>query len=266
MGKTAFSGPVLGDFRALGGAGELKPIEFTGRADNVFYWNDFLTVADYNATDDFSLTQVSANGSADFTTSETGVLRLAVEAANDGPIIQLDGNSTGNNLGITPAAAVAGTSVASDAMCVFRIACRDADATDFFVGFADNPASEVLTAAGALTSDNHAGFHLLDANDGVILFSAAGTADTSALTTTNITTLSDDTFVELGVRVTGVNRARGYLRVAGGGWRKVADITTTNNYDGRMFITMAAVGVGSGDDLDVDYIGFSKLRDLTEGP
>lgn len=245
------------------------PIEIVNRRHYVYYFNDFIQDRDYDAANEFTLTQVGAAGSADFIQADNaanGVLRLTVAGANTGPIVQLDGDEGTSNESapiVVPAAAVAGTSIASRHWMGARVALRDADATDAFIGLAElNATSAVLTGAGALTSDNCAGFHLLDASNGVFTFSAAGTATANTQQVAAVVTAADDTWIEFGVEIIGNRWARGYVNGA-----LVGTIDNgANVFNDNMFITLAAIGGAAGDDLDVDYVWLSYKRNLLVGP
>lgn len=263
--------PVGGAEKALGGALEDIPLEMSGRSPWSQYFNDFQMVdLDYVVTTDWSLTQVTSGSASilvDTATADIGVLRLDVTTADQGPIIQLDSSGTAGQatVGVTPAAAVASTSIASDAMMFARFRILDVSAQGTFVGLAElNGTSAVIaTAAGGITSDTHIGFHT-DAS-GVLVFTASGDTDTTADTTTTSHTLVDSEWVEVAVRARGVNRATGWVRRDGQNtdWEQVADITTTTSWDAQMLLTLANLGGGAGDDLDVDYVGFAVRRELT---
>jgi hypothetical protein len=279
MGKTAFSGPILGNADSLAGGLTGAPIGTFGRTQWVSYFNDFteqdvdygvFLAAGVDVAKDWSLTQVSGGGSAsvllDATTADIGVLRLDCPASADGPIVQLDGSTTAGKapLGVTPAAAVTGTSVASDAIFVSRYRVQDVSAQGTFVGLAElNGTSAVIaTAGGGITSDTHIGFH--HDSSGVVVFTVAGDDDTAAVTTTS-STLTDGDWVEVACRATGTNRYAGYIRTEGSSWSKITEgvLAAGNVWDAQMLITLANIGGGTGDDLDVDYVALHVRRDLT---
>jgi len=266
--------PHLGSDSAFAGALENIPLEIANNSDWSVYFNDFTNIDnDYVTTTDWSLTQVSAGGSAsvlvDAGTADIGVLRLDCPADEDGPILQYDGSGAAGTspLGVTPAAAVAGTSIASDAVFGARFRVLDVSAQGIFVGLAElNGSSAVIaTPEGAITSDTHIGFSKTDADVGSLTFTASGDADTTADTTTGVATLTDSSWIEVACRATGVNRARGYVRLPGQntGWKQVADVAMTTDWDAQMLITLANIGAGTGDDLDIDYVWLAVRRELT---
>lgn len=280
MGTTRFSGPILGSTDSMAGALEDAPIGVYANTQWVEYFNDFnLIDADYIVTTDWSLTQVSSGGSATVlvgANADTGMLRLDCPADNDGPIIQLDGSAAAGSapLGITPTAATAGSAAATDTIFASRFRMLDASAQGIFVGLAELNATSAIRATpeGAITSDTHLGFAQADSDAGAIYFTVAGDADGDAVTVTGTSVipdaLADSEWIEVAVRATGTDRYRGYVREGGsaGRWRKIADgtLASGNTWDAQMLISLANLGGGTGDDLDVDYVYFAQKRDLIE--
>tara|TARA_R110002020_G_C16062500_1_gene755569 strand:- start:18 stop:857 length:840 start_codon:yes stop_codon:yes gene_type:complete len=277
MGTTRFSGPILGSSEAMAGALEDGPIGVVANTQWVEYFNDFsLLDADYDTTTDWSLTQVSGGGSAAIiktvANSDTGILRLDCPADNDGPIVQLDGSVAAglSPLGVTPTAAVSGTSAPTDAIFASRFRILDVSGSGVFVGLAElNGTSAIMaTPEGGVTSDTHIGFAQKDSDAGSIYFTVAGDDDTAAVTDTTVlsSALADSEFVEIAVRATGVDRYRGYVRSGGQDrkWTKVIDgtLASGNTWDAQMLISLVNIGGGVGDDLDIDYVYFAQKRDL----
>lgn len=269
-----YHGPILGSDRAMAGALENAPIDAFGQTRWVTYFNDFKLVDhDYNTTTDWSLTQVTG-GSASIVvnaaTRDIGVLVLDCPAANQGPIVQLDGSGTvtAAPLGHLPAAAVSGTSIATEAVFAARFRIQDVSAQGTFVGLAElNSASAVIaTPTGGITSDTHIGFHTDSTGD--LIFTVAGNDDTAAQTATSILpdALTDSEWIEVACRASGNTRARGYIREPGSKtkWKEVADIELTTAWDSQLLVTMANLGGAANDDLWVDYVYLSRLRDTTE--
>ena len=277
MGVTRFSGPILGSSESMAGALEDAPIGAFANTQWVEYFNDFsLRAVDHGATSDWTQTQVSGGGSAGVLTtvafSDVGILRLDCPADNDGPIVQLDGSVLAglSPLGITPTAATAGSVAATDAIFASRFRMLDVSAQGIFVGLAElNSESPIRgTPEGAITSDTHLGFAQADSDSGAIYFTVAGDDDTAATTDTSVipSALADSEWVEVAVRATGTDRYRGYVRSGGQNakWNKVADGTLSTGWDAQMLISLANIGGGTGDDLDVDYVYFAQKRDLIE--
>jgi len=280
MGKTGFSGPILGSSDAYAGAIADLPLDLQGHSQWVTYFNDFNTLTGNDITNaDFSVNQVSSGGSARIGILEAegagrGYLVLDCPADNDGPIAQWDW-SIGANLagtGVNPAAAVAGTSVATEFVFASRFAIQDVSAQGMFVGLAELNASSavIATPEGAITSDTHIGFSQSDADAGAIIFSVSGDTDTTAdsITGTNVmgTALTDGEFVEVAVRGRGLNQYSAYVKKGGAKarWRKIGEGTSTTSWDAQMLITLANLGGGTGDDLLVDYVYLANKRDLLE--
>ena len=278
MGKTAFSGPVVGSSDAFGGAIEGLPLDLQARSQWVTYFNEFndLTANDIT-TADLSVTQVSGGGTVRIGIlaaegADRGYLVLDCPADEDGPIAQWDWSIAAGlaGTGVTPAAAVAGTSVASEFVFASRFAIQDVSAQGIFVGLAEiNSGSAVIaTPEGAITSDTHIGFSQSDADAGAIIFSVSGDTDTTAdsITGTNVigTPLTDGEFIEVAVRGKGVNKYEAFVKVGGAGarWRKIGGGTATTSWDAQMLITLANLGGGVGDDLLVDYVYLATKRDL----
>ena len=277
MGVSRFSGPILGSSESMAGALEDAPIGAFANTQWVEYFNDFsLLDADYDTTTDWSLTQVSGGGSAAIiktvASSDVGILRLDCPADNDGPIIQVDGSVAAglSPLGITPTAATAGSAAATDAIFASRFRMLDVSGQGIFVGLAELNATSAIRATpeGAITSDTHLGFAQADSDSGAIYFTVAGDDDTAATTDTSVipSALADSEWVEVAVRATGTDRYRGYVRSGGQNakWNKVADGTLSTGWDVQMLISLANIGGGAGDDLDVDYVYFAQKRDLIE--
>lgn len=272
-------GPALGSRGAGFGAGAFYnlPIEAANLQDWVVYFNDFLVPDDYDSTNDWTETQISGGGSASLVAATfPGILRLDCPANGDGPIVQPNSSNTAL-FGATPQAKTA-SQLESDFVFACRLRLADAGACSFFVGLAElNVTSTVFTTAGAVTSDNHAGFTQADPNTATasaINTTAAGTADGNAVTTSlsSELALADNEWVDLAVRTRGINRADFYYRRAGSGgpqntdrlkWVHAATTTTGGTWDGAMIPTLALVGSGSGDDMDIDWIMWAGKRDLT---
>ena len=271
MAKTAFRGPLLGSSASMAGALENAPIDLLARTQWVTYFNDFTEEdADYDTTADWSLTQVSAGGSASIIDSPLGILQLDCPADEDGPIVQLDKSATAGNasIGVTPADRVVGTSVNTEAVFASRFRMLDVSAQGIFVGLAELNGSSAVRATpqGAITSDTHIGFAQADSDAGSIYFTVAGNDDTAAVTETGIlsTALADSGWIEVAVRAVGTDKYFGYIRKPGGNWQEVAKGTLSTGWDAQMLITLANIGGGTGDDLDVDYVMLAVKRDLTE--
>lgn len=268
---THFQGPILGSDRSMGGALEDAPVDVFARTQWVSYFNDFTRVdIDYVTTTDWSLTQVSGGGSASLIPLDQGILRLDCPADEDGPIIQFDSSQAAGlgMMGITPAAAVANTSEATDAVFAARFRITDVSASGIFVGLAElNSESAIIaTPEGGITSDTHAGFAQTDANAGAIIFTATGAAAAAATTVTGTNVipnaLADNEYIEVAVRVTGTTRTRGYVREGGTRWRQIADFDVSAAFANQMLVSFANIGGAAGDDLDIDYVYFAAKRDL----
>jgi hypothetical protein len=249
------NGPVLGDRHTLGGALDGLPIPASTLSDGSYLWyRDFDRASDYDSSNDWGETNIGAGATVGIAVGAAGpgggALVIAPGGANQGAILQ------------PTSAAPYGepATVGSVTACGARFALADADVVDCFVGLADLPAASVLTSAGALTADNHAGFHVTDALAGVFNFSAAGTADGTALTEAGVFTAANATYVDVAVRIVGPNRVTGYLRVDTADWRQVASITTTNDFNDLVWPTIAHVGDAAGETMAVDYIWMSRTR------
>lgn len=270
---THFEGPILGSGSSMAGALRDGPIDLFARSPWSVYFNDFQLIdVDYVTTTDWSLTQVSGGGSASIlvnsATADIGVLRLDCPTNLDGPIVQLDGSGSAGTapIGVTPAAATSGTSIATDAIFAARYRILDVSAQGTFVGLAELNGSSAVIAqpTGGITSDTHIGFHT--DSTGAMIFTTAGNDDTAASTTTGFHTLTDSDWIEVAVRATGTTGAKGYVRIPGveNKWQEVASTTLSTGWDAQMLITMANIGSGAGDDLDVDYVMLAVRRDVTE--
>ena len=274
LSGSHYQGPLLGSNRAVGGALADAPLELASRPDWFVYENDFTQIEqDYLATTDWSLTQVSAGGSASILAatgaSETGILRLDCPANLDGPIVQLDGSAAAglSPLGFTPSASSA-TALPSECYFAARFAIQDVSAQGTFVGLAElnSQTAVIATPTGGITSDTHCGFHT--DSSGTLIFTAAGADDTAAVTVADclITDLTDGDYVEVAMRLIGTTTAEGYVREVNTAynepWRKVGTLTTAAAWANQMLITFANLGGGTGDDLDIDYVGMAVRRNL----
>lgn len=271
MSGTHFKGPVKGSPVAGNGVFADLPIDLVDRSEWSIYHNDFLNADDYDASNDFTLTQITGGSASILTLTPHGVLQLDCPANDQGPIIQ-------HGRAIVAPSAASASALASEIIMLARFALTDADASDSFIGLAEpNSISAVITSAGALTSDNHAGFHVLNADDGVFRASVAGTADTAATTVESVFTLTDNLYVEVAVRVKGVNYVELYFRPSGvvtrvngapnlKKWQRVFAGAPTQVMDATFLLpTFAHVGAGTGDDLNLDYFTVLVRRNLTIG-
>jgi hypothetical protein len=274
-----WKGPLFGSDQALAGGAEGVPADFMARTEWVSYFNDFTNIdtdfgigldAAVDVGEDWSATNATSSSASilvNAATADIGILRLDCAGSSDEIIVQRDGSGSVNlsPLGITPSAAST-TAVRSEAVFAARYRILDVSAQNIFVGLANinaNSTLGVLSAPGSgISADTHAGFH--SDQSGVMVFTAAGDDDTNADTVTNFGTLVDSEWVDVCVRVEGLNRAQGFIRREGQtpGWSKVADISVTDNWDTQMLVTLANVGALAGDDLDVDWVYFATKRDL----
>jgi hypothetical protein len=274
MGKTSFSGPVMGSSDSMGGAMVGAPIELLGRTKWVTYFNDFLIdPSDYDVNDSWSPTTFTAGVqeiSAAYDDSGVGILRLDGGAgANQGVVTQLDGSGAVGKapFGYDPSAGTSGTSVPSEAVFASRFRIKDADKSSVFIGLAELHATSnvLLTNVNTLTaSDNHIGFHQIATDAGAIRFSTAGTAVANLVTDTSVlgTALADDGWVEVAVRCFGTTGYAGYVKIPGtGAWSMVASGAGTA-WNEQMVISLGNLGSAAGDDVDVDYVMLSVKRDL----
>jgi hypothetical protein len=286
MGKTAFSGPVVGSSDANAGSLDGLPLELQSRSQWVSYFNDFndndvdfgigLT-GGIDIGTSWSLNQVSGGGSARIGILEAegaarGYLVLDCPANLDGPIVQRDGSLTANLFGggVNPAAAVSGTSVSTEFVFASRFAIQDVSAQGVFVGLAElNGSSAVIgTPTGAITSDTHIGFSQAAGDAGALIFSVSGDTDTTAdsITGTSVigSPLTDGEFIEIAVRGKGLNQYEAFVKQGGEKkrWSRIGGGTSTTSWDAQMLITLANLGAGTGDDLLVDYVYLATKRDL----
>jgi hypothetical protein len=272
MGKTAFSGPVLGNADSLGGAGINLPIEIINLSDNwSVYFNDFNKKSDYS-TDDFTVTQVGATGTV---TVELDALRLDVTTDDDGAQVQLDGSvATGlAPIGHTPTAAVADTSAAAQTVFGARFKIMDVSASGIFVGLAEliSGGSGILAdSSSSVTSDTHVGFSQQDSDNGAIIFSAAGDDDTAAdeVNGTDVmsTPLLDGIWVEVAIRMTGAAQYEAWVKTQASTtlkYNKIASGTIADsNWDKQLLPTFACLGAATTDDLWIDYVFVASKRNL----
>lgn len=107
---THFKGPLYGDARADGGVLRNAPIDLTAKPHNIVYFNDFTQNSDYDATNDWVLTNATSGTAATSSNAVGGRLVLSASTADQGIVsLQLASTAgTNKSVGIglaTPAAA-----------------------------------------------------------------------------------------------------------------------------------------------------------------
>lgn len=260
MGRTSFSGPILGDYRSRGGLLDGFPVEFSSKATASVYFNDFLTASqDLDLTTEWDENDVGTQ-TLDPTTFirdgvANGVLRLDSDATDgDGISLQLS-ISANKGQAVVP---TAGRTIAFEA----RVTHEDWDAHHWFVGLAeDTGATAVVDANGDMVATTeYVGFHHNDDDDadGIPRLIAAGGNNTEVTTTpsSGIRTGTNNTFRTLGLRIVGTTRIYWYID-----GREVGSAALASAFTGNLYVSFGNVmNAASGDALDIDYVFSGQTR------
>lgn len=258
--------PHGGNFQTGGGLFNNIVESAWANRDWVVWFNDFLRPADWGAVQAAGTATVNgwtatAIGTMTVGTisivDETvtnpklgGVLRVVPDATdNEGYHVQLTGADSPGEF-LKPAS---GRTIVFEA----RFTCGDWDGQDYFMGLAETSAT-LLSAAGALTSDNLVGFHHAIADSGLIYATYTGTADANETRAgaVNTAVFTNDAFHTFGIRITDTTKLEFYLDGAIK-YRK----TMATAFDDNMTISFGNVGSGSaGDYMDIDYILVAATR------
>jgi len=257
MGKTAFTGPILGNADSGGGLWKDAPIELVNRFSNQYYFNDFASLGDFDYAQNLDW-DVSAIGTVTATpditlTDGLSLLDIEGDLAAEGHVIQLEGESW------MPAA---------DRVITFEalVGQTDGNDMDFFVGIGETLDTFMGTdgTIGA-AAVGYAGFHLLGSDaDGIVDCVAEGgsggatifgAANSTALTDSTITSGLMVGFHRYGVRITGTSQVEFFFdgRFVQGG--SVAAV-----FDDALTITLCAVSGAANDSLYVDYVALNQTR------
>lgn len=265
-----FSNPLLGSRHAAGGLLEDAPSELIAARNWVTYYNDFNKFSDWGAT--------PAAGSAtldNWTITAIGTMTVGTVAmgADASPATLSAAQISNGHLVLTPDALdnegyhvqqtnggpgeiwlpYSGRTILFEA----RIAAGDWDGQDFFVGLAET-SSTLLSAAGALTSDNLVGFHHTIADAGLVDCVAIGTADANeeSFGTANSAIWTNADYHTVGFRIDGTNRLKFYVDGV-----KVREGVMTTAFDDAMCISFGNVGSGATEDtLAIDYVTVAQTR------
>ena len=269
LSRTRFRG-IACDPRSAGGLLENAPLDLEVRRDWIAQHIDFDRFEDWGATpaagsatlNNWTITAIGAMTvgtvamAADAVSATTplaqwsnGVLIVTPDATdNEGYHIQQTNGGPGEIW--LPRT---GRSIIFEA----RIAAADWDGQDYFIGLAETSAT-LLSAAGALTSDNFVGFHHAIADAGIIDCVAAGTADANeqSFGAANAAIWTDEEYHTVGFRIDGTSNLKFYVD-----GRLVRQGTMATAFDDAMCISFGNVGSGAlTDTLSIDYITVAQTR------
>ena len=215
------------------------------------YFNDFLKYHDYDATNEWTLSQENSNLTGAVTISDDlayGYATLAVTDATDNYGLSLQFTAVnGAGAFVLPAA---------NKVTVFETRIQIADATqcDFFAGLSISD-TDIAAAAGAfIDATDFVGFEK-DDGDAYIDFSAA--KNSSETKNSAIVTMSNSTWTTLAFRADGVTSLTPWYKDSNGIWKRGAPITTSGsiNDDEPMCITFGICnGEAAAKSLLVDYV------------
>lgn len=229
----------------------------------VTYFNDFIKIADFGAAvtgsgtaTDFTVTAIGTMtvGTAAIRPDVVnGILRLTPDATdNEGYHVQMTATDSSGELWVPAAGKII--------VAEFYATCGDWDGQDYFMGLAETSAT-LLSAAGALTSDNLVGFHHEIADAGLIEAVHTGTADANETSVGDVNTavFTDGAYHKFTLRIEGTDAVEYYVDDV---LRRRAAMA--NAFDDGMCISFGNVGSGAATDvLDVDYILVSATRTAT---
>lgn len=214
------------------------------------YFNDFLRYPDYDATNEWTLSQENGNTSATVTLSDDasyGYLSLNVISATD---------NHGLNIQFT-AANGAGEFVlpAANKLTIYEVRVQVDDATDcdFFAGLSITD-TDLAAASGAfIDASDYVGFEKDDGDANVDFVSAENSIETKELA---ITTVADATWKTLAFRADGVSSIQAWYKDSSDIWQRGgAPITTNINDDERMCLTFGLCnGAAAAKRMFIDYV------------
>lgn len=194
-----FKGPLYGDQFAMGGVLNGLPLELAGRVETIVWFNDFLRgEADYDDTADWTESTIGAGTGA----------TVAIDTDVHGGVLLVDGG-TADDSGIQTeftGASGAGEFLVPADNKWFAFGARfkkdDANSGAMFVGLNETLTTTDLIVAtdGLLTNVTNAiGFYTGETSASLAL--VAKRSDGSKTTSAGIATLTDDTYVDVAVRV-----------------------------------------------------------------
>lgn len=252
-------GPQYGDQFSMGGLLNGFPIDLYGRSETFVWFNDFVQTSDYDATNDWTASDIGAPAAA-----TSGIDNLAP----GGQLVVNAGttDSTGTQLEYTKVEFVTPTTDKWFAMAA-RFKVSVAAKSAFFVGLGPAMgATDFLTGAtGAIAATNCIGWwkNMATANLALVGKRSSGSKAGSA----GVTTMADDTFVSVGfvaqVGTISSDTLNGtiipYIRAVGADgnprWKQAAASFTTAIPNTTLSPVLAATNE-AGDDCDVtvDYL------------
>ena len=250
--STHFKGPIHGAQNAAGGLLADAEMSLVARRDQLVYFNDFLEVDDFGTGDwtETDIGTVTVGSALQLTDVVGGQLSLVPDATdNEGQHIQYTA-ATGAGEFLVPEA---GRTIVFEA----RVKAGDWDGQDYFIGIAETSAT-LLSAAGALDSDNCVGFLHQIADAGIISCVYAGTAAANETDAgdANAAVFTNDEFHTFGVRVVGTDRVWFYVDGI-----EVQSATMGTAFDDGMCISFGNVGSGAlTDSLDIDFVYVAQTR------
>jgi hypothetical protein len=261
MGKTSFTGPILGNADSGGGVFRDAPIELVNKFSNQAYFNDFISQSDFQ--DD-----VTAGSHPDWTDTVIGTVTATpdIVTVNGMSLLDIEGDvaAEGHVLQHVNEAwqASAGRVITFEAV----VGQTDGNDCDWFIGIGET-LTTFMGTNGTLSGSavNYAGFHLLGSDaDGIVdcvakgasgAELAAGVANTVALADSTITTGVPVNFHRYGVRITGVSTVEFFFD-----GRKVQGGSVAVDFDDASAITLCAVSGAANGSTYVDYVATSQTR------
>lgn len=212
------------------------------------YYNDFLRYPDYDATNEWTLSQENGNSSGAVTLTDDalyGYLTLAVTSTTD---------NHGLNIQCTAGGAGEFAEMIANKILVFetRIQVNDATQSDFFAGLAITD-TDLAAATGAfIDATDYVGFEKDDGDTNVDFVSAQNSTETKK---TAITTAADDTWLTLAFRADGVSSIQPWYKDSSSLWKRGAPITTNICDDEQLCITLGICnGEAAAKTMLVDYV------------
>lgn len=243
---------------AGGGLFMSAPPELMQASQWSVYYNDFLTAADFDTTNDWTVTAIKNGGGGAATAAlvadtALGLVRFTPEAAaNTGSQIQLTAGGPGEF--VLPAA---GRTIIFEA----RVSIATPQIQDFVIGLAETQAvagtSGVIDETGAWVDADAVVFNCNDADAGIVEAAYEDPTVGNLIDVGDVcaAAISNATFYRFGIRIVGQDYLEWYVD----GVRKQT-VTAANPLTNNLCITFANVGDAASETMDLDYVLLAQTR------
>lgn len=243
-GNTHVRGGVFGTRRSQDGLLKDVSAEVNARRQRYYHFSDF--DHDEEVTR-FTETDITAGTVALINAGNAGIMRLSNTTANQGI----------GSLQFTDANALLIAAAGRVITFGAGVNINDVSDADWFIGLGETDTTFMSLAGALLTpgSDNMAGFHHLVADVNTVDMVQNGAGGTIQ-NTDAISLPVDDTFIEYGVRITGLQDVEFFMD----GIKQGETVITTAAMDTGMVPTFAFISNGNAVTMDVDYAWWSTTR------